>query len=186
MDDETIIKLFFDRDENAIAAVSRKYGGYCRTIAKNILEDAQEAEECVNDTYFKVWESVPPEKPKILSAYLAKITRNLAIDRFRKNRSRKRGGNGTELILEELEDCVSDGGSVESAAERHELIAAINRFLEKQSAKNRVIFVSRYCYCESVRLIALRFNMKENNVSVTLNRLRARLREYLKKEGYEL
>lgn len=186
MDDNAIVEMFFERNERAISAIGEKYGGYCRTIAMNILGNDQETDECLNDTYLKAWESIPPEKPRVLSAFLAKITRNLAIDRYRKNRSRKRGGNETELIFEELESCVSAGGSVEAAAERREILTAVNRFLKNLPAKNRIMFVSRYCYCESVRSIAARFGVKENNVSVTLNRTRTRLREYLKKEGYEL
>lgn len=186
LDDSEIIEMFFDRDENALTALSKKYGGYCASIANNILRNREDSEECVNDAYMKTWESIPPEKPKILSAFLAKITRNLAIDRYRRGHSAKRGGNDMELIFEELEECVSDGSSVEAAAERREILAAVNRFLEKLSAKNRIMFVSRYCYCESVHDIAARFGVKENNVSVSLNRTRAQLREYMKKEGYEL
>ena len=186
MDDNAIVEMFFERDERAVSAIRLKYGGYCRAIALNILGNEQETEECLNDTYLKAWENIPPEKPRILSAFLAKLTRNLAIDRYRKNRAQKRGGSETELIFEELEGCVSGGGSVEAAAERREVLAAVNRFLEKLPARQRVMFVSRYCCCENVRSIAARFGIKENNVSVTLNRTRTKLREYLKKEGYEL
>jgi len=186
LDDSEIVEMLFDRNENAIAAMENKYGSYCASIANNILRNREDSEECVNDTYMKAWESVPPQKPKILSAFLAKITRNIAIDRYRRDRSQKRGGDDMGLIFEELEDCVSDGSNIEAAAERHEIIAAVNRFLGKLSTKNRIMFVSRYCYCESVHDIAARFGTKENNVSVSLNRTRAQLREYMKKEGYEL
>lgn len=186
LDDSEIIGMLFDRDESALTALSRKYGSYCTSIANNILRNREDSEECVNDTYMKTWESIPPEKPKFLSAFLAKITRNLAIDRYRRDHSQKRGGDDMELIFEELEECVSDGSSVEATAERREILAAVNRFLGKLSAKNRIMFVSRYCYCESVHDIAARFGVKENNVSVSLNRTRAQLREYMKKEGYEL
>lgn len=186
LDDSEIIGMLFDRDEDALAAIKDKYGGYCSTIARNILENNEDTEECVNDTYMRVWETVPPEKPKRLSAFLAKITRNLAIDRYRRDHSQKRGGDETELIFEELEDCVSGGSSVEATAERREMIAAVNRFLGRLPAKNRIMFVSRYCYCESVRSIAFRFGVKENSVSACLNRTRAQLREFMKKEGYEL
>ncbi|MCM1168130.1 MAG: sigma-70 family RNA polymerase sigma factor [Ruminococcus sp.] len=186
LEDGEIVEMLFDRDESALAELSRKYGGYCTSIANNILQNREDSEECVNDAYMKAWESIPPQRPKLLSAFLAKITRNLAIDRYRRDRSQKRGGDDMELIFEELEECVSDGSNVEAAAERHELIAAVNRFLEKLPAKKRVMFVSRYCYCESVHEIAARFGTKENNVSVSLNRTRAQLREYMKKEGYEL
>ena len=186
LDDTEIIAMFFDRDESAIAAVEKKYGGYCAAIARNILDNAEDCEECLNDAYMKTWESIPPQKPKVLPAFLAKITRNLAIDRYRKNRSLKRGGSEVELIFEELEECVSDGGSVEAAAERREMLSAVNRFLGKLPSKSRIMFVSRYCYCESVQSIAARFGVKENSVSVSLNRTRSQLRAYMKKEGYEL
>lgn len=186
LDDSEIIGMLFERDEGALTELSRKYGSYCTSIANNILRNREDSEECVNDTYMKTWESIPPEKPRILSAFLAKITRNLAIDRYRRDHSKKRGGDDMELIFEELEECVSDGSSVEATAERREILAAVNRFLGKLSAKNRIMFVSRYCYCESVHDIAARFGVKENNVSVSLNRTRAQLREYMRKEGYEL
>lgn len=186
LDDGVIIDMLFDRDESALTELSRKYGSYCASIANNILRNREDSEECVNDTYMKTWESIPPEKPRILAAFLAKITRNLAIDRYRRDHSKKRGGDDMELIFEELEECVSDGSSVEATAERREILAAVNRFLGKLSAKNRIMFVSRYCYCESVHDIAARFGVKENNVSVSLNRTRAQLREYMRKEGYEL
>lgn len=186
LDDGVIIDMLFDRDESALTELSRKYGSYCVSIANNILRNREDSEECVNDTYMKTWESIPPEKPRILAAFLAKITRNLAIDRYRRDHSKKRGGDDMELIFEELEECVSDGSSVEATAERREILAAVNRFLGKLSAKNRIMFVSRYCYCESVHDIAARFGIKENNVSVSLNRTRAQLREYMRKEGYEL
>ncbi len=186
LDDSEIIGMLFDRDERVIAELSRKYGSYCTSIANNILRNREDTEECVNDTYMKTWESIPPEKPKLLAAFMGKITRNLAIDRYRRDHSQKRGGDDMELIFEELEECVSDGSSVEATAERREILAAVNRFLGKLSSKNRIMFVSRYCYCESVHDIAARFGIKENNVSVSLNRTRAQLREYMKKEGYEL
>lgn len=186
LDDSEIIGMLFDRDESALMELSRKYGSYCVSIANNILRNREDSEECVNDTYMKTWESIPPEKPRILAAFLAKITRNLAIDRYRRDHSKKRGGDDMELIFEELEECVSDGSSVEATAERREILATVNRFLGKLSAKNRIMFVSRYCYCESVHDIAARFGIKENNVSVSLNRTRAQLREYMRKEGYEL
>lgn len=129
MNDNEIIEQLFDRNENALGAVARKYGGYCSTIARNILVNHEDAEQCVNDAYMKLWESIPPERPKTLAAFLAKITRRLAIDRYRHEHASKRGGDGTELILEELEECVSDGVSVEDEAERREMIAAVNRFL---------------------------------------------------------
>lgn len=186
MNDNEIIAMLFDRNERAVGAIAEKYGGYCAAIARNILANREDTEQCVNDAYMKIWESIPPERPKIFAAFLAKVTRRLAIDRYRHDHAAKRGGDGTELILEELEECVSDGGSVEDEAERRELIAAVNRFLGGLPARSRVMFTARYCWCESVKSIAARFGVKENSVSVSLARTRGQLREFMKKEGYEL
>ena len=186
MTDSEIVDLFWARDEKALSAVSKLYGRYCARIARNILQNEQDTEECVNDTLMKAWEKIPPEKPRILAAFLAKLTRNTAIDKYRLERAEKRGGGEVALVFEELADCVSAGGSVEATAERHELLAAINKFLDKQSFKNRVMFVSRYCYCESVHSIAVRFGVSENSVSASLSRTRKALVEYLKRKGYEL
>lgn len=186
LDDKEIIAMLFDRDEDAVGALAGKYGSYCSAIARNILENREDAEQCVNDAYMRAWESIPPQRPKLLSAFLAKITRHLAIDRYRREHSAKRGGNETALIFEELEECVSDGSSVESETERREIIAAVNRFLGRLPARSRVMFVARYCYCESVKSIAARFGIKENSVSVSLARTRGQLRDFMRKEGYEL
>lgn len=186
MTDNEIVSLFWERNEGAISAVSEKYGKYCAKIARNILHNEQETEECVNDTYMRAWEKIPPEKPKMLSAFIAKLTRNMAIDKYRHEHAEKRGGGEIPLILEELGDCISDGISVEATAERREIISAINKFLGRLSSKNRIIFVSRYCYCESAREISLRFGISENSVCVSLSRTRKALREYLIKEGFEL
>lgn len=186
MNDNEIISMLFDRNEAAIGAIAGKYGGSCASIARNILANREDAEQCVNDAYMKVWESIPPERPKIFYAFLAKITRRLAIDRYRLDHASKRGGGETRLILDELEECVSDGKSVEDETERREMTAAVNRFLGGLPARSRVIFTARYCCCESVKSIAARFGIKENSVSVSLTRTREQLREFMKKEGYEL
>lgn len=184
--DTEIISLFSSRDERALAAVSEKYGGICLRIARNILKNDQDAEECVNDTYLKVWESIPPERPDSLCAYVTRITRNRSIDRYRSERSKKRGGGEVPLILEELEECVADNGSVELAAERHELLKAINEFLESLPAPKRVAFVSRYCLCENAASIAKRLGVTKNSVSVNLGRTRKSLTDFLKGKGYEI
>ncbi len=184
--DTEIISLFNSRDERALSAVSEKYGSNCSRIAKNILKNDQDAEECVNDTYLKVWESIPPEHPDSLCAYVTRVTRNKAIDRYRSERSEKRGGGEVPLIIDELEECVTDSGSVELAAERHELLKAINEFLESLPAPKRIAFVSRYCLCETVASIAKRLGVTQNNVSVNLGRTRKSLTEFLKRKGYEI
>ena len=183
--DREIIGLFNERNERAIAVMSEKYGGNCSRIAKNILKNDQDAEECVNDTYMKVWESIPPEQPESLCAYVAKVTRNSAIDRYRSERSEKRGGGEIPVILDELAECISDNkNNVELTAERHELLGAINEFLETLPSERRIAFVSRYCLCESVKSIAQRLGITQNNVSVNLGRTRKSLMGYLKGRGF--
>lgn len=183
MNDNSIIDLYQNRDETAIVRTAEKYGSYCKKIALNILGNDQDAEECVNTAYLKVWERIPPEKPNVFYAFLAKITRNTAIDTYRRNNRQKRG---TALIFEELKECIPDNDTPERTAENREVIRAVNGFLEKLPKKNRILFVSRYCCCESIGELALRFGMTENNVTVKLFRIRKQLREYLEKEGYEL
>lgn len=186
MTDSEIIELYLRRDERAIAATQERFGKYCEKIARNILADDQDAQECVNDVYLKVWESIPPEHPDILAAYLAAITRRTALSRYRRGRAEKRGGKEVALILGELSELVSDSSSVEDTAERRELIGAINRFLETLSETSRRIFVLRFVCCESVRDIARRFGKSENSVSVNLNRTKKQLKKHLNKEGFEL
>lgn len=186
MTDMEIVTLFENRDKRAVSAASEKYGGSCTGIAMNILRNREDAEQCVNDVYLKVWDSIPPEKPRSLSAFMGKITRNLAIDQYRKEHTEKRGGGEVPLILDELSECVSDGTSVEKTILRNELLAAINRFLEELPAPKRIAFVSRYCLCEDVKSIAKRLGMTCNSVSVNLNRTRRSLVSYLNKEGFEI
>ena len=186
MEDREIVDLYWARNSNAIKETASKYGAYCKTIAKNILGNHEDAEECVNDTYLQAWNSIPPHRPDSLSAYLGKITRNLSFDRFRHNRADKRGNGETELVLDELGECVSGADSVEREVAEIELIGAINAFLASLPAKKRQLFVCRYWYADDIKDIAERFEMTENNVSVALCRIRARLRSYLLKSGIEL
>ena len=186
MEDKEIIALYRERKEEAISATDEKYGNYCRKIAVNILQNYQDSEECVNSSYMKVWSSIPPQNPDIFSAFLAKITRNTAIDTYRKSRSLKSGGGQLPLIYEELEGFVSDKGSPQEELEHKQLLEIINRFLEGLPKKSRVIFVLRYSLCVSVKEIAQRVGKSENAVSVSLNRTRRELKEYLGKEGLEL
>ena len=186
MTDSDIIELYMRRDERAIAETQKLYGKYCEKIARNILKNEQDVQECMNDTYFKLWENIPPERPQILAAYIAKITRNLALSQYRRITAEKRGSGNVPLILDELSELVSGETNVEKTAENREIIAEINRFLETLSEKNRRIFVLRFVICESVKAIAEYFGMSENSVSVNLNRTKKQLRQHLKKEGYDL
>lgn len=186
LEDSKIVQLYWDRDQSAIPATSEKYGSYCTSIARNILGSHEDAEECVNDTYLKAWNSMPPHKPSFLSAFLGKITRNLSFDRFSYNKAEKRGGGEIVLVLEELAECVSDTDCVEQAVNSRELTRAIEDFLGTLSPEKRGIFVSRYWYTESVTSIARRLGMKEGAVSMTLNRLLQKLRGHLEERGFEL
>ena len=186
MDDAKIIQLYWDRDEQAIPAIADKYGSYCTSIAQNILGNREDAEECVNDTYFNAWNAMPPHRPNVLSAFLGKITRNLSLNRYKHNHSDKRGGSQTTVVLDEIAEFVSDTDSVEQEIDCRELVKAIDRFLDRLPADKRNIFVCRYWYFDSISDIANRFGMTENNVSVTLNRLRLKLHNYLLERGFEL
>ena len=186
MEDAKIIQLYWDRNEQAIHATADKYGSYCASIAKNILDSREDAEECVNDTYLNAWNAMPPHRPGILSSFLGKITRNLSLNRYKRNTTGKRGGGQAAVVLDEIAELVSDGDSVEREIDRRELAKAIDAFLDGLSARKRNIFVRRYWYFDSISDIASRFGMTENNVSVTLNRLRLKLHNDLLERGFEL
>ena len=186
MDDAKIVQLYWDRNEQAILATADKYGNYCASIAKNILGNHEDAEECVNDTYLNAWNSMPPHRPSILSTFLGKIVRNLSIKRYKHNTADKRGGGQATVVLDEIAEFVSDADSVEQEIDRKELATAIDRFLDRLPADKRNIFICRYWYFDSISDIANRFRMTENNVSVTLNRLRLKLHNYLLERGFEL
>ena len=184
MDDSEIVRLFSERSEQAIAEAMAKYKGYCTRIAYNILYSHEDAEECVNDAFLKVWDMIPPNKPEMLSTFIGKITRNLAINRYRQTLAEKRGSGEAAVAFEELSAVISDSTDVANDAERRELLGEINKFLGRLPEKKRNIFVCRYWYCDSVRDIAAEFSISESNVSVILNRTRQKLREYLQKRGY--
>ena len=186
MEDKEIIGLYLDRNEQAIAATSEKYGSYCKTISVNILKNDEDAEECVNDTYMKTWNAIPPQIPVIFSAFLGKIVRNISFNKYRHNNSQKRGGSEMPLILDELGEIVSGKESVEDEIDKKELLRDINGFLNSISEYKRGIFIRRYWYSDKVSDIAKRYDKSENSVSVELNRTRKNLSEYLLKRGFEL
>lgn len=186
MDDIQIVQLYWDRDEQAIPATSDKYGAYCGSIAKNILGNQEDAEECVNDTYFSAWNAMPPHRPNILSTFLGKITRNLSFNRYKHNTADKRGGGELPAVLEELSDLVSGKDDVGRALDQKELTKAIDTFLERLPPEKRSIFISRYWYTDSISEIAARHGMNHGAVSMTLRRLRLKLRGYLLERGFEL
>ena len=182
MEDEKIISLFFSRDEGAIDAVREKYGGYCTTVTRRILEDLQDVEEILSDTWMKAWESIPPNRPASLKLYLGRIARNLAFDRFRRENREKRGGGAVVLALEELHACAAPGRPGDGLDAR-ELQGAVNSFLRMLPRREREIFLQRYFYLESAGQIGDRLNLSEANVRTLLSRTRKKLRAYLVKEG---
>ena len=183
MEDEEIYDLYWARDEEAITQTHRKYGPWCRGIALRILEIREEAEECVSDTYLQVWNNIPPQRPGVFRAWLGRITRNLALTRYRKTHADKRGGGQTALALEELQECVSGRESVESAQESQEIAAVINRFLASLPELQRNVFLRRYWHLTSIREIAEAYGMTESRVTSMLHRLRQKLRAMLEQEG---
>ena len=186
MEDTAIIELYWQRNERAIQESSLKYGAYCHTIAYNILGKAPDAEECVNDTWMRAWNAMPPKRPSILQIFLGKITRNLSFDRYKADRRKKRGGGETSLVLDELSEIVSGKEDPVDRVLRKELSAEIDRFLSSLPQGKRQLFILRYWYVYSAAEIARQTGMSENNVSVSLSRIRTGLREYLKERGYEL
>lgn len=186
MDDNTIVQMFWDRNQNAISVTSEKYGAYCMSIAYNILGNYQDAEECVSDTYLNTWNSIPTNRPKMLSTYLGKIVRNLSFNIYKKKKAQKRGSGQISLVIEELADVITDSNDIENEWNKKLLIESINSYLSELPDVKRRIFVCRYWYADSVKDIAGRFGMTENNVSVTLQRLRSQLHNYLVERGFEL
>lgn len=186
MDDEGIIQLYWDRNDQAIRITSEKYGHYCRSIARNILNNDEDAEECVNDTYLNAWNSMPTHWPAQLAAFLGKITRNLSFNKYKHNRAEKRGGGEIAVVLDELADCVSDTDNIEQIMDRRELAKAINSFVRGLSTKKRELFIRRYWYADPVLKIAADHGMLPGSVSKTLERTRKQLREYLTERGFEL
>lgn len=186
MEDTKIVDLYWLRVPEAISETARKYGNYLDSIAMNILRNHEDSQECVNDTYLNAWNAIPPHRPSMLRTFLGKLTRNLAFNRFKKERAERRGGGEICLVLDELADCVSGRDDVEAAYDRKLLVAAIDEFLQRQPERKRRIFLCRYWYADSIRSIARRFSLTEGNVSVILSRLRISLRQYLLERGFDL
>ncbi|MBP3633832.1 MAG: sigma-70 family RNA polymerase sigma factor [Oscillospiraceae bacterium] len=186
MDDSRIIDLYWDRNEQALTESDRKYGKLCRTVAMNILRDKQDTEECVNDTWLHAWNAMPPGKPEVLSAFLSRITRNLALDRYKAAHAGKRGGGQTAAALEELGDCIASNESVEQEMAYRELTALLDSFLRTLPEKECCIFLRRYWYTDTTREIARRYGMPEGSVKSQLSRTRQKLKKVLEKEGVVL
>lgn len=183
MDDQKLIELYWQRSENAIAETAIKYGSYCYKIAYNVLANNEDSEECVNDTYFKVWERIPPARPDRFSAFIGKITRHIAINRFEYLTAEKRGGSQVPLALEELSDCIPDYNTPSKLVENKELVIAINKFLRQLSSESRKIFLQRYWGLSSIKDISVMYKITESKVKMSLMRTRSKFKHFLEKEG---
>lgn len=185
MDDEKIVALFWERSEEALHQTASRYGAYCHRIAFNILRNQEDAEECVNEAYWRTWESIPPHKPQGLAAFIGKITRNLALDCLEKKHAQKRSRH-TEIILDELAEVLPDSDSLRAPSDDIALKDAINGFLATLPDRTRVVFLRRYWYLDTVKQIARQLGMSESNVKITLFRTREQFKAYLRKEGIEV
>lgn len=183
MTDTEILQLYWQRDNRAVAETQAAYGGYCYTVAYNVLNNDQDAEESVNDTYLAAWNAIPPTWPESLKAFLGQITRRLAVSRLRRENRLKRGGGEAALAIEELAECTPDRFDTQDQLEAKELAAAINRFLEGLPERERNLFVARYWYVLTISEIGARLGMKTGAVKTALHRLRKKLMEELEKEG---
>lgn len=184
MEDNKIIERFWERDESALSAVSEKYGKYCTAIARNIIGNEQSAEEIVQDTLLRLWETIPPNRPKKLQAFIGRITRNISLDTVKSMVAKKRGGGEVVLILDELEDLSTGGNLVEALAEQHEILEAINDFLGSIPIKKQKVLVLRYWHCYSLQDISQIVGISVINVASILKRERKKLIEYLNRRGY--
>ncbi len=176
MEDNDIIELYWARKERAILETTVKYGGICHGVAMGILHNRQDAEECVSDTWIKTWDSIPPERPKVLKAFLCRITRNLSIDRYRQNQ-RRLAHIDMELILDELAECLPE-------EEDSGLGNILNAFFTGLEVMDRKLFLGRYWHATPVKTLAKMYELTPNYVSVRLHRIRERLRAYLEERGY--
>lgn len=185
LDDREIIELFFERSDQAIVELSKKYGSICSKVAFNILNNIQDTEECVNDAYLGTWNTIPPQNPSPLLSYVCRIVRNLAIKKYHTNTAAKRNSI-YDVALDELENCFPSSVSVKDEYDAIETARIIDKFLETLDRENRIMFVRRYWYSDSIDDLAKLFNMSNHNISVRLSRTREKLKNRLIKEGVSL
>lgn len=185
MEDSKIVELFYERSEQAIIELSRKYDRLCKKIAKNILGNDLDAEECVNDAYLGVWNTIPPQNPNPLITYVCKIVRNTAVKKYYNNTAIKRN-TSYDVSLDELENCFCELNTAEDECNLKLLSEEIDNFLNTLDRENRVIFVRRYWYADSITDIAERFSMSSHNVTTRLYRIRENLKKHLRKVGYDI
>ncbi len=183
MDDTKIVDLYWARSERAVEETERKFGGYCRTVAYNILADASDAEECVNDTWMKAWRSMPTDRPRRLAPYLGKMTRWLSLSRLRERNSLKRGGGELPLVLDELAEVLDSGADTQKELELRELERALRRLIGTLGGDERDLFLGRYWYMAPIAELAEKYGLTESNVKTMLHRTRKKLLKQLKEEG---
>ncbi len=183
MEDKDIVDLYWQRSERAIDETESKYGGYCRSIAGRILQNDEDAEECVNDTWLRAWNAMPSDRPSLLGVYLGKLCRWLSLNRLRDAARLRRGGGEAALALEELDEIAASGADTEKQAEARELSRVISNYVNQMKEPERSVFLCRYWYMASVREIAARFGFGESKVKSMLARSRSKLRLCLEKEG---
>lgn len=183
MTDEQIVNLYWQKDEAALRESERACGAYCRALAERFVS-AEDAAECVNDAYLRAWETIPPARPTHLRAFLAKLTRNAALDRYRAYSAEKRGGGEADAVLDELAEVVGASETAESAVTAKELGEAVSRFVRSLPRREGDVLIRRCFFAETTAEIAARYGMTESSVKVALFRARAKLRVYLEKEGY--
>ncbi len=186
MEDNSIVDLYWARDERAIEVTSDKYGRYCYSIAYNILGSKEDSDECVNDTYLGAWNSMPPHRPAILSTFLGKITRSLSLKKWRDKTRLKRGGCQADITLEELQECIPTGSNIEEELEAKELVGVVNEFLKELPLEERRIFLRRYWYFDSIEDICKRFGYGKSKVKMKLFRTREKLMKSLEGEGVKV
>lgn len=183
MDDNAILDLYWARSEKAISETAVKYGAYCYTIAYNILSSREDSEESVNDTYLAAWNTMPPRRPSLLSAFLGKMTRYISLDKWKQRARKKRGGGEVALCLEELAECISGSESLEDQLIHRETLDRVNLFLDGLPEMERKVFLCRYWYADPVADIARRFGFSQSKVTSMLHRTREKLNRHLAKEG---
>ncbi len=184
MDDQSIVALYWDRSEQAIAETDRKYGAYCYSIAYHALANNEDAEESVSDTYMAAWNQLPPHRPAILATFLGKITRRISINRWKAKNTAKRGGGQITLALEELDSCVDGTQDLEASSDARELSACLNRFLDSLPKAERDIFLRRYWFFDPIAVIAESYGFTQSKVTSMLYRTRGKLRKQLEKESF--
>ena len=183
MEDNQIVKMIWNRDETALSALSSKYSSYCYSIAYNILNDSEDSEECVNDTWLGVWNSIPPHHPEVLKTYAGKITRNISLKRWDEKHSKKRCGGQVTLALDELAECIPSKQCLEEEIQMAELVHAINAFLKSLPAEEVQVFVCRYWFFDSIASISEQFGFSQSKIKSKLHRTRKKLLRFLKTRG---